>query len=187
MIIRLPIVGMVRENVLRFVSMPKFTDTTTWQQAELLMQPAFIRVVDNIRKQLEIASFQGSYQEVLAFPEGTLEETKTQVLQLQERLTTATPEEVAEIEAILAHLPKPYPGYVLSLQKPGHQMQVDLWEICYRVCFLNYEEAIASGNPYNVEIDTSLIESETGDVDWNQLDAKTNHIITDIFTQFDQL
>lgn len=43
---------------------PKFTDTTSWQQAELLMQPALLRVVDNIRKQLEISNWKGTYEEI---------------------------------------------------------------------------------------------------------------------------
>jgi len=32
--------------------MPKFSNITSWEQAELLMQPAFIRIIDHIRKQL---------------------------------------------------------------------------------------------------------------------------------------
>jgi len=31
---------------------PKITDTVAWQ-AELLMQPTFIRIIDNIRNQLD--------------------------------------------------------------------------------------------------------------------------------------
>lgn len=43
---------------------PKFKDTLAWQQAEILMQPALIRVLDNIRKQLEDSSWEGTYEDV---------------------------------------------------------------------------------------------------------------------------
>ncbi len=43
---------------------PKFQNTLAWEQAQLLMQPIYIRVVDNIRKQLEVSSWRGTYTEV---------------------------------------------------------------------------------------------------------------------------
>ena len=42
---------------------PKFKSELAWQQAQLLMQPALIRVVDNIRKRLEQTSWKATYQE----------------------------------------------------------------------------------------------------------------------------
>ena len=43
---------------------PIFKNTEDWQKAELLMQPAFIRVMDNLRKQLEQSHWIATYQEV---------------------------------------------------------------------------------------------------------------------------
>jgi len=43
---------------------PKFKDITAWEQAQLLMQPAFIRVLDNLRKQLENSLWKGTYTEI---------------------------------------------------------------------------------------------------------------------------
>lgn len=43
---------------------PKFKTSAAWDQAQLLMQPAFIRVVDNVRDQLEDSDWQGEYQEI---------------------------------------------------------------------------------------------------------------------------
>ena len=62
--------------------MPKFADITSWEQAELLMQPAFIRIIDQIRKQLEESTWKGTYQDVLIWSTGTTEETKAIVTQL---------------------------------------------------------------------------------------------------------
>jgi len=63
---------------------PKITDTVAWHQAELLMQPAFIRVIDQIRMQLDESAWR-TYQNVLIWPVGTTDETKaivTELLQL---------------------------------------------------------------------------------------------------------
>lgn len=43
---------------------PKIKNTLAWQQAELLMQPALIRLLDNLRKKLEESVWQGTYEEV---------------------------------------------------------------------------------------------------------------------------
>lgn len=119
---------------------PKITNMVAWQQAELLMQPAFLRTIDNIRKQLEQSNWKGTYEEVQ----------------------------------------NPYPGYLLRLQYQDQEMSVNLWEICYQVCFLNYQPTHSELETQEVEIDTSLID-ETGDVDWERLEAKTKVVIEQIF------
>ena len=120
---------------------PKITSPIAWEQAELLMQPAMIRVLDNIRKQLEESVWTGTYQEV--------------------------------------HVP--IPGYQLLLEFQGEQRCVDIWELCYRVCFVNYQPAHTPMQSQEVIIDTFLIEEDTGDVDWNRLDAKASQLIQEIF------
>jgi hypothetical protein len=155
--------------------LPKITNSSAWQQAELLMQPAFIRVVDNIRKQLDESSWKGTYHDVLIWPANTTDETKALVNQLLQAMETATPEEVEEIRATLTRLPMPHPGYHLLLQRQEQQVSVDLWDLCYQVCFLNF-------NPENtaVDIDTSLID-QLGDVDWLSLEEKTKRLVKQVF------
>jgi hypothetical protein len=160
--------------------MPKFTNFASWQQAELLMQPAFIRIIDNIRKQLEQSAWKGTYQDILIWPTGTPEEIKTTVINLRQQMEAATPEEAIEIEQALANLPSPYPGYILCLQYQGRQVNVDLWELCYQVCFRNYIPALGEAVSQEVEIDTSLID-ETGDVDWQPLDVKARDLVENLF------
>ncbi|MDF0553106.1 hypothetical protein [Kamptonema sp. UHCC 0994] len=121
---------------------PKITNAIAWQQAELLMQPALIRLIDNIRKQLDESVWKGTYQEV----------------QL------------------------PVPGYQLCLEHQGKEMCVDLWELCYQVCFSNYTPTHVKSQSVEVEIDTSLID-ETGNVDWNRLDEKATQLVDEIFAQ----
>lgn len=124
---------------------PKFKNTLDWEQAQLLMQPAFIRVIDNIRKQLELSTWQGTYQEIQT----------------------------------------PYPGYLLCLTQHDRSITVDLWELCFKVCFRDYAPQSLnttehSNTSQEVEIDTSLID-ERGEVDWERLEAKTQHLVQQIF------
>lgn len=166
--------------------LPKITDTVAWQQAELLMQPTFIRVIDHIRAQLDESAWKGTYQDVLIWPDGTADETKNIVTQLLHQMKTASPEELVEIEQALSHLPTPYPGYQLCLQRQGlQQVSVDLWELCYQICFRNYSPS-GSAATSAVEIDTSLID-ETGDVDWQRLDGKTGELVEQVFANLPEV
>ena len=160
---------------------PKFADNTAWQQAELLMQPAFIRILDRIRKQLDTSSWKETYENVLIWPPETTEETKTEVANLVKQLESAQGGQVDQIEQALKQLPTPTPGYHLCLNKEGLEtVKIDLWELCYQVCFYNYSSLLAESPNYVVTIDTSLID-ETGDVDWQLLDQKTTHLIDHVF------
>ncbi|MGF1537660.1 MAG: hypothetical protein ACFB4J_14430 [Elainellaceae cyanobacterium] len=158
---------------------PRFATADAWEQANLLMQPAFIRVVDNLRKQLERSPWQGAYRDVLVWPEGTEEAERRRVLHLQEALKAASSAEVADIQASLSQMPQPYPGYELCLTQGEQEVTVELWQLCYRICFLNYGEGAAA------VVDAELID-EVGDVDWPQLDAKAKLLIEEIFAGLPQ-
>lgn len=154
---------------------PKITNSTTWQKAEILMQPAFIRVVDNLRKHLDTSSWKGTYHDVLIWPPGTTDEAKTMVTQLLQEMETATPEQVEDIRANLALLPIPHPGYHLRLQRQEQEVNVDLWDLCYQVCFVNY-----SPESTDVDIDANLLD-EFGEVDWQHLENKTKQLVKQVF------
>ncbi|WP_414586566.1 hypothetical protein [Scytonema sp. PCC 10023] len=154
---------------------PKISNSVAWQQAELLMQPAFIRVVDNIRKLLDVSTWTGTYQDVLIWPTGTTDETKAIVTKLLQDLEAVTPEQALEIRETLSRLPMPHPGYHLCLQRQEQQISIDLWELCYQVCFREY----IPGNE-TVNIDTSLID-ENGEVDWQRLEVKTKELVEQVF------
>lgn len=113
---------------------PKFKDNLSYEKAQLLMQPVFIRVIDNIRKESENSGFNSSFEEIT----------------------------------------EPYPGYLLCLKKPDNLVTFNVWELCFKVCFLNYNQ------DEFVEIDPNLLD-ETGDVDWHSLETKTQKLIKNIF------
>ncbi len=125
---------------------PKFKDIQTWEQAELLLQPTFIRVIDNIRKQIEQSSWKATYEEIQT----------------------------------------PLPGYILCLTKGDVSVKVNIWELCFQICFMNYPPTashVASEqvtSTQTVEIDSSLIE-DTGEVDWQSLETKTQQIVKLVF------
>ena len=163
--------------------MPKFANMLAWNQAELLMQPAFIRIIDNIGKHLETTTWKGTYKDVQVWAEGTPEETKALVIQLQQQLANATPEDTETIQAELDHLPSPYPGYQLHLEKGDRHITVDIWQLCYQTCFRNYSPVLnALDKDLVVEIDTDLIDEATQDVDWQKLDNKAKQIVAQIFS-----
>jgi hypothetical protein len=157
---------------------PKINNSVTWQQAEILMQPAFIRVIDNIRKQLDISAWTGTYHDVLIWPANTTDETKAIVTQLLQELETAAPEQADEIRKTVSRLPMPHPGYHLRLKRQEQEVNIDLWDLCYQVCFFNYSPDDIDAE--SSEIDTSLID-ETGEVDWLRLEAKTKELVEQVF------
>lgn len=173
--------------------MPKFSNSLVWQQAEALMQPAFIRLVANIGKRLEQSTWRGEYQDIQVWPEGTHADIKARVLALQHQLTSAeaagNAAQIQALQAELQTLPAPYPGYQLCLSQEHHQVCVDLWDLCYMACFRDYDAETGTSRPrgfgqaasQSVEIDSSLFEAG-GEVDWDRLDAKVKHLVDQIFT-----
>ncbi|NEQ95759.1 MAG: hypothetical protein F6K30_03350 [Cyanothece sp. SIO2G6] len=159
---------------------PKFTSPQTWQQAELLMQPTFIRLIDNIRKQLDQSEWEGSYQDVQVWTDGVTPEDKVRVVQLQKELETASPEEARTIQMALDQLPNPIPGYELHLSHHDNHLTIDLWQLCYQICFANYDEVLTQATP--VKIDQQLL-NENNEVDWHHLDEKARSCVSDIFAR----
>ena len=158
--------------------MLKFETPQARQIADQLMQPALIRIIDNIRKQLEDSDWHGTYQETQIWPEGIAEAILQRFKELQSQLSQATPEAAEAIRAELSQLPQPFPGYELHLTKAEQTRVVDVWHLCYCVCFQAYP--VADGP---VQIDDAIIDHELNDVDWLVLDNKAKAIVDEVFSQ----
>jgi hypothetical protein len=132
---------------------PKFANEQAWHQAEILMQPAYIRLVDQIRRQTEAQEqeIKVSYQEVT-------EPYPSNLLCLQARSPATTP-----------HPP---------------QLCVDIWDLCFQVCFVSYEPLAAEQSEQLVEIDLSLFDPDNQEVDWPKLDAKAQAAVQKVFARF---
>ena len=120
---------------------PKFVSELAWQQAEFLMQPIYIRIIDRIRQQSEVSTWKVSYEEVR----------------------------------------DPHPINYLCLESEDKQLKFDIWDLCYQVCFLNYDGSHSEFESRIVEVDTSSIDLETGTIDWMLLDNKAKAVIAKIF------
>ncbi|WP_373543617.1 hypothetical protein [Chamaesiphon sp.] len=120
---------------------PKFASELAWQQAEFLMQPIYIRIIDRIRQQSEVSTWKVSYEEVR----------------------------------------DPHPINYLCLESEDKQLKFDIWDLCYQVCFLNYDGSHSELESRIVEVDTSSIDLDTGTIDWMLLDNKAKAVIAKIF------
>ncbi|MFG6097322.1 hypothetical protein SPB21_18805 [Leptothoe sp. ISB3NOV94-8A] len=160
--------------------MPQFATAQDQRYAQALMQPALIRIIDNIRKQLDASTWEGSYRDDMRWPAETTAEQKQQYLALQEMLEKATPEEHDQIQATLAQLPSPDHRYTLCLKKQDQQQEIDVWQLCYRLCNAA-DTADTKNHTGPITIDTSLLDLEMGDVDWIALDKKAKRLVEETF------
>jgi hypothetical protein len=152
---------------------PKFTTTQTWNQADRLMQPSLIRLLDNLRKESESQNWEAIYDNELRWPEGTTADQKAEYDRLQTLLHDADNDSVPGIESELATLPQPQPHYGLCLNQADRSATFDIWEICYQICFEDYREDVP------VTIDATLFDDD--EVDWDRLELKTKAIVLDLF------
>ncbi|MDJ0599879.1 MAG: hypothetical protein QNJ37_13665 [Crocosphaera sp.] len=127
---------------------PTFNSAKDWEKAEILMQPTFIRVMDNLRKQLEKSNLVASYEEVQ----------------------------------------EPFPGYQLILTHEGDSVTISIWDICFKVCFEEYEffSSKLSQDSIIVKVDENLFNEEKA-IDWQQLEVKTQHTIQNIINNFPEI
>ena len=154
---------------------PKFATSLARAKVEKLMQPALIRVIDNIRKQLDGSPWQGTYEAQLLWPDGTTPEQKQAYAALQKVLPGVPPEEHDRVSHLMSALPQPSPLYTLRLQQENQEDKtVDIWQLCYQVCSVTDELAD------EIEADDSLFD-ESGEVDWRVLDDKTFDLVATIF------
>ena len=157
--------------------MPTFSTPTDRAQVEQLMQPALIRVIDNLRKQLDGASWQGEYEEELVWPEGTTESQKQEYAELQTQLHGVPTEEHDRVASLMSELPQPAPLYTLRLTRKGFDDRtLDIWALCYQVCAKAYE----ADSETSIQADASLLDP-SGEVDWRKLDDKTKALVESIF------
>jgi hypothetical protein len=153
---------------------PKFTTNHVWNQADRLMQPSLIRLLDNLRKESESQNWEAVYDNQLRWPEGTMEDQKAEYDRLQSLLHDADDESVLAIESNLALLPQPLPHYGLCLSQGDRSATFDIWELCYQICFEGYCEEVP------VTIDGMLFDDQD-ELDWDRLEQKTRAIVLDLF------
>jgi hypothetical protein len=151
--------------------LPTFATDRDHALANHLMQPCLIRIIDNLRKATETLDWQSEYTQVQHWPEGTTEAQQQQVAELAAQLDQADADTAPQIEQALRQLPTPTPIYHLRLTQGERVAELDVWELCFRLCFVDY----ALGQP--VTVDAGLVEAD-GEVDWITLDEKAKTLVS---------
>lgn len=139
--------------------------------ASALMQPCLIRIIDNLRKVTETLDWQSEYTQTLSWPEDTSEAQKQQVADLSAQLDQADPDAVPQLEQALRQLPTPLPIYHLRLTQGDRVATLDVWELCFHLCFTAYDP----GQP--VTVDAGLVDAEN-EIDWITLDEKAKALVS---------
>lgn len=138
--------------------------------AHHLMQPCLIRVIDNLRKATENLDWQSEYTQTQLWPEGTTEAQKQQVADLSAQLRQADAEDALQIEQALSQLPAPTLLYHLRLTQEERVATLDVWDLCFRLCFVDYDPKMP------VTVDAGLVDAE-GEIDWITLDEKAKILV----------
>ncbi len=162
----------------------------TWQSAAQLMQPALIRLIDQLGHYLTTSDWRGEYETQEYWPEQTSADLKQQVMTLRQQWESADPESKPGLEAQLFALPQPLVGYVLHLERGETKTHFNLWELCYQICFESYTpkldwEGITDLPIEQIQVDARLL-NDQGEVDWNALDQKAAQVVTQAFQSLQQ-
>ncbi len=156
--------------------LPTFATDRDHALASHLMQPCLIRIIDNLRKATETLDWQSEYTQAQHWPESTTDAQKQQVAALAAQLDRADPDAVPDLEQALRQLPTPTPIYHLRLTQGDRVATLDVWELCFRLCFVDY----VPDQP--VTVDAGLVEAD-GEIDWITLDEKAKTLVTQALTE----
>ncbi|AFY62174.1 hypothetical protein [Synechococcus sp. PCC 6312] len=132
-----------------------------WYLAAQLVQPALIRLVDQLRQQLTDTAWKSSYETVEVWPENP-----------------PGHQDPAETEPQILYWLYLNPKDAPSETQP---IQINLWELCYQICFESYtpvldRPTIQDFQLGDVAVDRTLFDDD-GEVDWNRLDTKAAEVV----------
>ena len=152
------------------------------QMLASLLQPALIRLIDQLRQQLADSPWQWNYETHEIWPEAVSQTQRDRYNLLQAALETASDDEAVDLETELAMMPMPIPIYRLNMSQGDRQEQLNMWELCYQICLLQYAPILDSDSlvPPSLEtypLDAKLLDS-TGEIDWPFLDQKAECVVS---------
>ncbi len=142
-----------------------------WYWAAQLVQPALIRLVDQLRQQLTDSAWKSSYETVEVWPENTPDN-----------------QEQAETEPQILY------WLYLTLKNSSNEttpIAINLWELCYQICFESYipvldRPTIQDFQLGDVAVDRTLFDDD-GEVDWNRLDVKAAQVVKAMIDYYNSL
>jgi hypothetical protein len=161
------------------------SDLPAWQTAVALMQPTFIRVIDRLRTTLEQSNWSGKYETLQSWPADTTPQEQAEVLWLHDRMEGADEADQADIDRQLEDLPQPVPVYLLHLTRAERTKTINLWELCYAICLVDYTPQLERVEFVDLpseamQPDRTLLDTR-GEIDWAKLDQKTAQVVQVVF------
>jgi hypothetical protein len=146
-----------------------------------LLQPALIRLIDNLRKQLTPSGLKWDYETLEEWSEDVPQATRDRVAALTQALEIADPEDANHLQAELDQLPVPVPMYWLAIAYPEQPLRVNLWELCYQVCLEHYtpnysNASLSQPDLSHAQIDATILDDQS-EIDWAQLDQKAAVVV----------
>ena len=151
------------------------------QKLAMLMQPALIRLIDQLRQQLTEASITWTYETTELWPEDVPQETRQQYDEMTQALEIASDDDAEKIQDVLETLPQPVPLYRLEIEQNDEKIHMNMWELCYQICLQKYKPQldrmqVEAPNLSSYKIDKTLWESNDS-IDWEALNLKAKKVV----------
>ena len=157
---------------------------TSQQMLALLLQPALIRLIDQLRQQLTEEKLIWSYETIEVWPDEVPNQVRSQYQEMIQALEKAKGEDALTIQDVLMTLPQPIPLYRLDVTYKETEFAISMWQLCYQICFESYVPVLSdfSVDPPdidNLEVDSQLID-ESDQVDWVALNHKAQSVVSEL-------
>ena len=158
------------------------------QKLAMLMQPALIRLIDQLRQQLTAASIPWTYETTELWPEDVPQETRQQYDEMMQALDVANDDDADKIHAVLETLPQPVPLYRLEIEQNDEKTYINMWELCYQICLQKYKPQlqrmqVEAPNLSSYKLDKTLWESNHS-IDWEALNQKAKKVVARLAQNF---
>ena len=145
------------------------------------MQPALIRLIDQLRQQFSAESITWTYKTTEHWPEDVPDSTRRQYQEMMQALDVANEEDADKIHAVLETLAQPVPLYELEVELDNEKVHLNMWELCYQICLQKYRPnlqrmQVDAPNLSSYKLDKSLWESQSS-IDWEALNTKAQKVV----------
>lgn len=162
-------------------------DLMNQQQLALLLQPALIRLIDQLRQQLTAASWAWSYDTIELWPDEVPSEVRSQYTEMLQALETASDDDAEIIQDVLETLPQPVPLYRLDVTLEDTVYQINMWELCYQICLKKYVPNLSNMTVQSPQLEKQRLDPElldsSGGIDWVVLNEKAKKVVESLMKQ----
>ncbi|MEM9136246.1 MAG: hypothetical protein AAGB01_02690 [Cyanobacteria bacterium P01_F01_bin.42] len=154
---------------------------TSHETLSLLLQPALIRLIDQLRLQLKAAEWTWSYDTVEVWPDQVPETTRSRYEEMMRALDVASGDDAEAIQDVLDELPQPIPLYRLEITDQSSVPTINMWQLCYQICLKDYtpqlqDMSLMAPDLNQNDIDSRLTDQD-GEIDWDCLNQNAQLVV----------